>query len=116
MTWTRKRVAELTREENDVEKGNKMNAKFSAKYIWRFTLYSWTQTPETWLGSLLPGSWASRVSSGFYKSVNWQGWTRQTSQMGTFNHGLLNGEKLQATYLPGMPTLHEVWEGLFFIF
>ena len=38
MTWTRKRVAELTREENDVEKGNKMNAKFSAKYIWRFTL------------------------------------------------------------------------------
>lgn len=64
-------VAELTREVNDVEKRNEMNAKFRAKYIWRFTLYSWTQTPETWLGSSLPGSPVSRVSSsGFYKSVN----------------------------------------------
>ena len=44
-------VAELTREVNDVEKRKKMNAKFRAKYIWRFTLCSWTQTPETWLSS-----------------------------------------------------------------
>lgn len=40
-------VGELTQEVNDREKRNKMNAKFSAKYVWRFTLYSWTQAPET---------------------------------------------------------------------
>lgn len=37
------------------------------------------------------------------------------SQMGAFNLSLLSCKKLQVTYLPGMPTLHEVWEGQFFL-
>ena len=39
-----------------------------------------------------------------------------TSQMDALNPSLLTGEKLQVSYLPGMPTLHEDGEGQFFIF